>query len=732
MKRFLPILLMAGLAIAPAGCRTLDDETTAAAKLDEEQSLVLSAQADHKATALARFSKGMMDEYNSDLSGALSNYIAAAQLDPDNEDLQMRIAVGLLQQKRQDEALASVEAFSRRQPKSQKALVCLALIYQAADQPDKVEEVYRRLIDLDPKQPEMYVDLASLYLRRGEEQKAADLLERAVRKVDQPADLLRVLGGIYVQRAAANASKPDEKKYRQSAIRTFERAVELAPDDGPFLFQLGDLYLKDDQTAKALECFDRILNKRPDNLQLREKLAARFLEAGDASATIPKLEAVQKNQPANPLLDYYLGCLHASKGETNQALACFETAVVKEPTNPVPVIKLALYQLETRASNEAVRTLSQAIERQTNDVRLVEMLAFVYFARKEYTNAMDHFARARPMVEKEDPDTVNPVYYFNYAMACQMNGRTDEAAELLNKAIEHSSVYLDAYLQYAFGQKDDSVRRASITVLEKVGQLQPDQANVYLYLGLLNSYLKEYRAALAAFEKTGALLEDSPQKEDLLDASFYFWYAAACEREGQLDRAEKLFRQCLEIDPEHAEAYNYLAYMWADKGIKLDQAYDYVQKALALEPDSGAFVDTLGWVYFMQGKCQAALNEIRRASELIPDDPTITEHLGDVLFKLGDEKQAIPYWERSFVLDPDNTNVVHKLEQHNVDLEPLRKKAEEEKQKAQNLRPETDGAAPADPSVLLLPLTGTNDAPVVDEPDEDEEDDGGGEDGIPE
>ena len=127
----------------------------------------------------------------------------------------------------------------------------------------------------------------------------------------------------------------------------------------------------------------------------------------------------------------------------------------------------------------------------------------------------------------------------------------------------------------------------------------------------------------------------------------------------------------------NAAACNYLAYMWAEKGVKLDQAFKYVSKALKLNPKSGAFLDTLGWIYYMNEQYKEALEQISHAAEIIPDDPTIIDHLGDVFDKLGDEKQALSHWERSFVLDPENAKVAEKLSQHGADVEALRKQADE-------------------------------------------------------
>ena len=98
--------------------------------------------------------------------------------------------------------------------------------------------------------------------------------------------------------------------------------------------------------------------------------------------------------------------------------------------------------------------------------------------------------------------------------------------------------------------------------------------------------------------------------------------------------------------------------------------------SLELEPDNPAYLDTLGWIYFMQGDVERALKEIQRAANLMPEDPTIVEHLGDVMDKTGKKDRAVGYWKRSFVLDPDVQRVRDRLTAAGVDLAPLVREAE--------------------------------------------------------
>lgn len=710
--RFLFTLAVTVALWTASGCRT---STPPPSSVDIPETMpALSPEEIARSSALALYSQGLIDEYNDDFAGALSNFQQAVALDPDNEELNLRVAIGLLQQKKLDEALALVESFAANHPDAEKAQLFLTLVYRASEQYDKVERIYRQMIKKSPSKPDIYLELASLYIKQGNDAAAVKLLEQAISKVDNPLDMLRVLGGIYVKQSTDVTKGKEPQRSRDAAIRTFERVLKSETNDVSTLFQLGILHIQSQQIEEALDCYGRIEKLNPDNLQVRQRLAMSFADAGSKDKAIVLLQDMIQKEPNNPRIYYYLGELYSEKGDTTNALLNFSLAATNAPSDPAPFIKKAILQVED-SPEAAKQSLAEGLERLPGDPRLTEMLGYVFFSQKKYDKAIEHFAQALEDVENKNPGSINPTLYYNYAIARQMAGQIPEAATLLSKAMEKNPAYLDAYLQYAVRQQDNASIQQSIAVLEAVGQTRQDEPSVYVYLGILNSYLKTFKAAIAAFEKAERLVDDSPQKSEILDASFYFWYAAACERNGEFERAEKLFTKCLELDPDHAEACNYLAYMWAEKGVKLNQAFKYVSKALTLNPKSGAFLDTLGWIYYMNEQYKEALEQISHAAEIIPDDPTITDHLGDVLYKLGDEKQALPHWERSFVLDPGNAKVAEKLSRHGADMEALRKQAEELKRKELNEKKTSSPTQMEDSGleVITLPFSETNE-PVPD------------------
>jgi len=137
------------------------------------------------------------------------------------------------------------------------------------------------------------------------------------------------------------------------------------------------------------------------------------------------------------------------------------------------------------------------------------------------------------------------------------------------------------------------------------------------------------------------------------------------DKKGDLTRSVESMRLVISLEPENAEALNYLGYTYADKGIHLDEAEGLIRKALLIRPEDGYIVDSLGWVYFKQGRYEEALRELERAESLIPDDPVILEHLGDVYQKVGTYKKALKTYKRAMekAKDQDQAKIGEKIQE---------------------------------------------------------------------
>ena len=126
------------------------------------------------------------------------------------------------------------------------------------------------------------------------------------------------------------------------------------------------------------------------------------------------------------------------------------------------------------------------------------------------------------------------------------------------------------------------------------------------------------------------------------------------ERLGEDEAAEKSFRLALEANPDDPYTLNYLGYWWAEDGRNLNEAISLIERAVQLRPESGYFVDSLGWVHFRLGAPEIAVQYLETATALEPADPEIIGHLGDVYWALGRYKEARFKWRLALSFSTDS------------------------------------------------------------------------------
>ena len=200
----------------------------------------------------------------------------------------------------------------------------------------------------------------------------------------------------------------------------------------------------------------------------------------------------------------------------------------------------------------------------------------------------------------------------------------------------------------------------ALILLDTAREKFPDTPQISYFYGLVYSDRKDFPNALKFLEETARLA--SASNPELLDAIFYFYLGAALERNGKFDAAVEKFRRAIEMNPDYADACNYLGYLFAERGMNLEEARHLVQRALAIESNNGAFLDSLGWIYYRLKQLPEALTQLQRAAELIPNDPVIHEHLGEVHRALGDVAQALAHFNKAAELDPGNSAMAAKVE----------------------------------------------------------------------
>jgi tetratricopeptide (TPR) repeat protein len=306
-----------------------------------------------------------------------------------------------------------------------------------------------------------------------------------------------------------------------------------------------------------------------------------------------------------------------------------------------------LYEAQGRY-NDAIRVLSDAVtglksgsnilpSRRRSLAILYQQLGQIYRDAQNFPAAINTYTELGNLGEEEDRRS-RILIMDTYRAEKDLPKALEAANQALAKyPSDPGIVTSNALLLGENGQTD-----AAVKILQ--GQLTQTPADRDTYLNIAQVYERSRRfkeAEQAAL--TAEALPGVPRDNEMA----WFLLGAIYERQKIYDRAEIEFKKALAVNPQDAAVLNYYGYMLGDLGIRLDEAQSLVQRALKVEPNSGAYLDSLGWIYYRENKLADAEATLRKAVQFESHDATIRSHLGDVYAKSGRMDLAATQWEKS-------------------------------------------------------------------------------------
>ena len=247
--------------------------------------------------------------------------------------------------------------------------------------------------------------------------------------------------------------------------------------------------------------------------------------------------------------------------------------------------------------------------------------------------------------------------------------RPSEALGLYLSVSDKSSYDITAKLSAANLYLNKKSDQKALNILQKLNLDKPT-AVTQEALGRAYVIRENYINALPVYD---GLIHKMTDQELNANPQVLYFRGICYERIGKWDEAEADFKKVLSIDPNHADALNYLGYTWIERGKYLSTSLEMIQKAVELSPNSGAIIDSLGWAYYKLGNLKKAKLNLEAAVELSPTSATIIDHLGDIYWVIGRKKEAMYQWERALNYNPtkkEKNYILEKLDgkfvyQHN-------------------------------------------------------------------
>ncbi|MCY4336102.1 MAG: tetratricopeptide repeat protein [Litoreibacter sp.] len=195
----------------------------------------------------------------------------------------------------------------------------------------------------------------------------------------------------------------------------------------------------------------------------------------------------------------------------------------------------------------------------------------------------------------------------------------------------------------------DDRRDAAIEVLSALSKEYPDRPRVFAALGDFLGRTDRDEEAIEAYTNSVELRA----ADDARAWPVYYARGIVHERIGNYPEMEADFRKALEFEPNQPDVLNYLGYSLVEQRMKLDEALQMIETAVAERPQSGYITDSLGWVFYRLGRYEEAVAPMEKAVSLLPVDPIVNDHLGDVYWKVGRFREAEFQWKRALSFDPE-------------------------------------------------------------------------------
>jgi tetratricopeptide (TPR) repeat protein len=453
----------------------------------------------------------------------------------------------------------------------------------------------QRWIELDPGRVEARQVIAAIYIRQDKIQEAFTYIDGLIQTSDlEDAQLFPPLLGIMAREKNAN-----------TVLAVSLLIAQKNPDRAYAQYLHGMLSAQHGRAEAAVEYLDRSLaiTEIEGVYATRAKL---LLSLGRSDEAVVSLDKAVENNPDDQALRLTYARLLVDIKDYEKARAQFEKLHQASPDDAELLYTLGLLSLESQRLDDAEKYMMMLVELKQREGEAQYYLGRIFENRKQYDVAIDWYGQVHVGDYKFDAQ-------LRIADMLGLSGRTEEAVE-----------HLDAILKGS--QSDGSLVR------------------IYIAKGELLRAARRYEEAMAVFNTA---LEIVPGNSDLL-----YSRALVAERLGRIDMLEADIKFILKTEPNNAHALNALGFTLADQTDRYEEAYAYIKRAIEINPDDAAIIDSWGWIHYRMGDYDKAIALLRTALSRF-DDAEIASHLGEVLWVSGNQDEARSIWQKALKKSPD-------------------------------------------------------------------------------
>ncbi len=470
-------------------------------------------------------------------------------------------------------------------------------------------QALQNALHLDPT-PFLSMELANFFWRKGQTAQARTVLKQAMERFPEEQILYTALVNAYLAENMVD-----------QAITTMDDYLRLHPEDIFTRQELANLLLQYARFSHAADIL-QVVPEADRTPEIRLLLARSKAGLGLVRQAMDQLNLALKEAPRFIEAWAELAYLQENQGDFVQAEKTYQR--ILELNLDTEEILLRLIHLNVKL-NRPDKALSYALANSERESFLLEVS--LIFLRENL------FEQAKALLALIPEDGGPPEADFYRALAAYDGDKdAEQALEYLGRIPEDHAHYsrtlsFQGYLLLQLERTEEALD------LARKGQERfPDSSDFLLLEAEI--LLNEDKQSQAS-----TLLERAREKWPT-DTDVLYRLGFLQEQMGQREQALRTMEEIVALEPDHAEALNFIGYTLAEEGRDLERALVLIETALRLKPGSGHIIDSLAWVHYKLGNFDEAWKNIQSAVEIMPDDPVIWEHYGDIARVLGKKKEA--------------------------------------------------------------------------------------------
>lgn len=514
-----------------------------------------------------------------------------------------------------------------------------------------------------------------------EYEKARDLLLEAKRNIGVSSGIDFALADTYLQLN----DLPNAALYGK-------QAVDAEPDSKWFRLKLVRIYRSAGQNTATLRELNTLLDFHPGDFDALYLLADTYKDYGEFVKSNQTLDEILQLRGADPQV-------HLMKFRNYEALAIPDSAIAQlekirelDPDNLEILNLLGEYYAKTGRNEKATETLNDALTRNARDPQSLINLAGIYLDEQKWDSAgtlLTDFI-SDPLIEAEDKMNIARFLYSRIQNDPQNIQLRIETERVLDTFTETESNYGPAFTLAGQYYNQTAQPEKALQNLEKANELLPQDEIAWRQRLQLLLSLEKYKEAVEAGKNAddvvpddafiqffvgsaNMLMDQNEEAEKWLSNAvraparrpfksiIYGTLGDVRANLGKHEESDEAYELALRYDPDNDNAMNNYAYNLSVRGEDLEHAKELALKAIEINPENAAYLDTVGWVYFKLGDYDRAQRFIKASIDTGESSAEVLEHMGDVYEKMGDLDRAQDWWRQALEKDPNRSHLQEKI-----------------------------------------------------------------------